>query len=52
MKTNTATSKACSCAFCTGATCTCGCQTSQNDPRIGCRCGQACACGRDCTCRR
>jgi hypothetical protein len=49
---NPTTPKACACESCTGATCTCGCQTAQNDRRSGCRCGATCACGPDCICPR
>ena len=43
-------SKACTCASCAGATCTCGCQELVNDATPKCQCGDACTCGADCAC--
>jgi hypothetical protein len=47
---NTTTLKACACASCTGASCTCNCQIAKKDRRSGCHCSKICACRPECTC--
>jgi hypothetical protein len=46
-------SKLCKCGSCSGAACTCGCQSAKaksQTPR--CACGDKCNCGPACSCKR